>query len=208
MNAPSLLSIFGGRSTERKHILGRYAKTDEGFLIIDITTDRIEDLYDNFDKHAPYMKKDLETEFVDYLIDAVGEIGDERFIIRIRVGDHRGVSHESRVKTSIRNYFMYLREIDRRDLKRMVRTSLALFAAGFSFLVFSVVTNERIVTADTLVTRIFAEGLTVLAWVSLWESLAMLFINLKPRRRQMRIYERLASAHVEVREGRSGYAAE
>ena len=45
-----------------------------------------------------------------------------------------------------------------------------------------------------------AEGLTIVAWVSLWEALAMFLVNWAPHRRLIRMYERIAKADVRFQE--------
>ena len=42
-------------------ILDRYSRLDDKRIIIDVTANRVEDLYNNFDQNAPYIKKDLNT---------------------------------------------------------------------------------------------------------------------------------------------------
>ncbi len=43
-------------------ILDRYSRTENGAIIIDVTTERVEDLYNDFDRNAPYVRKDLDDE--------------------------------------------------------------------------------------------------------------------------------------------------
>ena len=45
-----------------------------------------------------------------------------------------------------------------------------------------------------VVANVFAQGLTVAAWGSMWESLATFLIDWGPRRRNIKTYERLADA--------------
>jgi hypothetical protein len=41
-----------------------------------------------------------------------------------------------------------------------------------------------------------SEGLTVAAWVSLWEALANFLIHWPPHNKELKVYDRLASAAV------------
>ena len=72
-----------------------------------------------------------------------------------------------------------------RKLAAMMRTSLLLFCVGVAILFFSVWSHQQHVFGDTVVANVFAEGLTVAAWVALWNALATFLINWAPQRRQM-----------------------
>ena len=63
----------------------------------------------------------------------------------------------------------------------------------------SVWVNREIQGSDSVFGRVFAEGLTVAAWVSLWEAVATLLINWAPHRRRIRLYELVAAAPVQFR---------
>lgn len=179
-----------------EQILERYARSSEGGVIIDIAANKIEDLYNDYDKSATYLKKDLEQGLVDYLVDSVREVGKEKFVIQFSIAGAVSAEATSRVKMSLRKYFFYLKELEHRELSRMFRTSLILFIVGIAILTVSVWVNRLFETEATVVSRVFSEGLTVAAWVSLWESLATFLINWAPHRRKIRLYEQIAGAPV------------
>ncbi len=149
----------------KKSILDRYARTSDNKIILDIYAGKVEDLYNNFDKNAPYVKKDLDQNLVEYLIDSVREIGKEDFVIQFRLLSSADTRLTSRVKTSIHNYFQYLKELEFRELARITRTSFILLAIGVSILCLSVWVNQRMADADygAVITHVFAEGLNVAA---------------------------------------------
>jgi len=179
-----------------KRILERYARTADGRLIVDISAGRIEDLYNYYDRSAPYLKKDLEPELVEYVLDCAREVGREDFVLRFSVDVTVDAQGKSRLKESISRYFLYLRQLELRELKNMFRTSLILLAVGLAILTLSVWLNRLIEAHETVISRVFAEGLTVAAWVSLWEALATFLINWAPHRRELRLYKRIAAAPV------------
>lgn len=179
-----------------KHILERYARTDAGEVIVDIAAARIEDLYNYYDKSAPYLKKDLEPELVDYLVDCVREVGGEAFALRFSLDSPVEPEQRSRLQESLGRYFLYLKDLQLRELKSMFRTSLILLLVGIAILTLSVWVNRLIEADETVISRVFAEGLTVAAWVSLWEALANFLINWTPHRRQIRLYESIVAAPV------------
>lgn len=65
----------------KKSILERYRRDSAGQLVVDIAAEKVGDLYDDFDKHAPFVKKELDYDLVEYLIDSVRELGRELFSV-------------------------------------------------------------------------------------------------------------------------------
>ena len=192
--------LGGRRFGAKRRILERYARADDGRVVIDIAAAKIADLYDDFDKHASYLKKELDLELVDYIIDSVREIGREPFLIQVSLAPPMDAAAVCRVQASLHNYFLYLRELEARDLRRLTRTSLILFVVGVAILTASVWINSRPAIRDVVLGSVIAEGLTIAAWVSLWEALAMFLVNWAPHRRLIRMYERIAKADVRFQE--------
>jgi len=180
----------------RKRILERYSRTNDGEVVIDIAAARIADLYDDFDKHAPYLKKELDQGLVEYIIDSVREIGSEPFLVQVSLAAPVDEPAVCRVQTSLHNYFLYLKELEARELRRLMRTSLVLFVVGAAILTASVWVNARPSVREVVLGKVIAEGLTIAAWVALWEALAMFLVNWAPHRRLVRMYDRIAKADV------------
>jgi hypothetical protein len=180
----------------QKPVLGRYATTAEGEIIIDVAASRVQDLYNDFDRNAPYVKRDLDQDFSDYLLDCAREIGRRDFVIRITLGQMPSEEVIARVRQSIHNYFCYLGEMKKKKIKRANTTSLILLAVGLS--VFSVVMliDKMTEASPGFLANLLIEGLTVAAWVSLWEALATFLIRRSPFRKTMELVDRLANAPV------------
>lgn len=178
------------------HILDRYSRTDEGLVIIDIAASRVEELYSDYDNTAHFLKKDLEPDLVEYLVESARELGKEPFGIRFSFV--RPVDEEitSRVCQSITTYFTYLGHLETRELRRMFRTSLILLLAGLAILTLAVRVNLYTEHSEAVIARVFAEGLTVAAWVALWNALATFLLNWAPHHRLRRLCARIASAPV------------
>lgn len=184
----------------KKEILERYSTTPDGKIILDITTDRVEYLYNDFDKHAPYIRKELDQELVDYLVECMRDVGKDAFIIEFRIAEKIESDLVSRVRTSIHNYFRYIRELEINDLKQMLRTSSILLVIGIALLTISVWFNEYVEIHKSVISKVCSEGLTVAAWISMWESLATFMINWSPYTQRIHYFERLAEAPVLFKE--------
>lgn len=180
----------------KKSIIARYERTERGEVIIDASVRTVEDLYNNFDRTAPYLRKDLDQEFVDYVTDCVREIGREPFTIQISLSAMPGEDVMDRVRRSIRTYFLYLQETDRRAIRNMLRRSIVLFVIGLALLVPAIVMTRRASSSEGVLAEVFAQGLTVAAWVSLWEAIANLFIEWYPHRHDIKQYGRVTDAPV------------
>tara|TARA_B110000305_G_C19449371_1_gene646869 strand:+ start:855 stop:1409 length:555 start_codon:yes stop_codon:yes gene_type:complete len=175
-------------------ILGRYSRSENDVIVIDVAAEKIEDLYNNFDRNAPYIRKDLGEDLVDYLEEAVSEIGTEEFVIRFHFTSPAGLDVISRVQDSIENYFQYKKAREKRKLSIKIRTSTIYLLTGLVLLTLSIVFNRQTLSTDSVVIHVLAQGLTIAAWISLWEASANLLVHWTPHRRLMAIYERIARA--------------
>jgi hypothetical protein len=185
-------------SPVKKRILERYEKTADDRIIIDVAAGRVEDLYENFDRTAPYHKKDLEEDLVYYLTECVREIGSADFVIRFTFEHFPSAELMHRVRTSVHKFFMYQKELESAAMKKMLRTSLMLFIIGLVILGVSLWLNHFILSSGhvSFVNTVFAEGLTIVAWVSMWEGLATFLLNWAPHLYHIRQYRKIADAEV------------
>lgn len=181
----------------KTNIYARYPQTADGRYIIDITAGKVSDLYNDFDKHAPYVRKELDQDLVEYISDSARELGKEDFSIRFYLQEPPDEVMKARVITSINSYFLYLRAIELHEWARVMRTSLIFLAIGVAVMFLSVWVNEQMAENGTVINKVFAEGLTVAAWVSLWEALATFLVNWIPYSRKTKMYERIADAPVQ-----------
>lgn len=180
----------------KKRIINRYEFTDENQVVIDASVRSVEDLYNCFDRTAPYMKKDLDQEFVDYVIDCVREIGKAPFVIRISLSKKPDELLMGRVRSSIKTYFLYLQDVENREIRVMFRRSVMLFAIGLTLLALAILARKQFSSSESVLAEVFSQGLTVAAWVSLWEAIANLFIEWHPHRRDIELYKKVTEAPV------------
>jgi hypothetical protein len=177
-------------------ILERYSQTPAGQYIIDINAGKINDLYNDFDKHMPYVRKELDQDLVEYITDSARDLYKEEFVIRLSFIEPAGDDIKQRIMKSINSYYIYLKTIELTELSRVMRTSMIFFLIGVCILFLTVWVNELISRDTSAVVKVFAQGLTVAAWVALWEALATFIINWNPYSRKIKLYERIANAPV------------
>jgi hypothetical protein len=190
----------------KKDILERYDRTDDGHVVIDVYASKVEELYEDFDKQAPYHRKDLDEELAAYLIDCVREIGQVGFIIRISLDGTPSGEMQERIKTSLRKFFMYQRELESASMKRLLRKSLIFCFSGIVLLFLSLWLSG-FMTSDperSFYRQVMVEGVTIAAWVSIWESLSILLVNWWPSRQRIRLNSRIANAEVRFQAHQAG----
>jgi len=179
-----------------KDILERYECTADREIIIDISAKKIEDLYDDFDKKSHFLKKDLNQDLVEYIIDSVSEIENEPFVIQFNLEIISQEESIARVRNSVNRFFVYMQELESKKMKDMIRTSMILFVIGIIAATLSVLMNQSELVKDSIVAAVIAEGLTVAAWISLWESLATFLIKWMPHKKKILLYKRISNAKV------------
>ena len=180
----------------KKTIIERYEKTEKNQVIIDVSIQSVEDLYHDFDKTAPYHRKELHQEFVDYLTECTQEIGKHPFIIRISLEKMPGKALIYRIKKSLNNYYAYLKEIEIRDMKRMFKQFVILFVLGLALLVLAILASRRLTSHEGVIEEVFARGLTIAAWVSLWEAIVKIFLEWPPHRENIKLYNRIIDTEI------------
>jgi hypothetical protein len=180
----------------KKRILNRYRRDSAGLLVIDIAANKVNDLYDDFDKQAPFVKKELDYDLVEYLVRSARELGREAFTVNFSFNSELEGTLKKRVQHSIVNYFDYLLAKNSRELHDMLRTSLTLFVLGLVMLSVSVYLNHAFDFGDSVFKRIMAEGLVIASWVSMWEAIAGVLLHWQPAVRERLVYRRLKNAEL------------
>lgn len=177
-------------------IFSRYESHSSKRLAIDVSVGKVEELFEDFDSAASYVKKDLDQDFVDYLIESVREIGSYDFVIRINLPSQVQEKHRKRVRKSIKNYFRYLELLERQKLQKMLWRSFLLFCLGMLLLTLSLILKGNMEQLSSMMQELLIEGLTVAAWVSLWSAFASLIFELAGIITDIRIYRKIASREV------------
>ena len=183
-------------SQVKQSVLNRYERDASGNVIIDVTANRIEELYNNFDKNSPYIRRELDQDFADYLISCARELGSTPFIIKLTLGHLPDEPGASRIQASLKNYYSYLAKTAQEKIYTMFRRAMIFLFIGLTILFASVWLNESLGVERSVTANVFAEGLTIAAWVSLWEAMAVILIEWFPHRKNALMYRRLAEAEL------------
>ena len=99
----------------KKTDIDRYEIIENDTVAIDVSVKSFEDLYDKFDRTAPYHSKELDQKFVDYLTDCVQEIGKHPFVVRILLEKMPDETLMDRVNNSINNYYIVINYVKKKN---------------------------------------------------------------------------------------------
>lgn len=177
----------------KKDILNRYDRTADNEIIINVSTDRFENLYDNFDMNSSFLKKDLSQQLVDYIIESINEISNEKFIIKFYFKEKIEQNDILQIKKSFDSYFKYLEELEKKKMKEQIKNSLIFMIIGIFFIALSIFTE----TNQEMTYRIISEGLMVAGWVSMWEAMATILIKWLPLSKKLKLFKRIVAAKIE-----------
>ena len=183
----------------KRAVEDRYEHTEDGQIVLDVSVQSVEQLYNDFDRMAPYMKKDLDQSFVDHLTDCVREIRDHNFVVQISLSQMPDEMVMERVRNSIRTFHTYLRELELRAVATLLRRTAVLFVIGLVLLVSAIEVTQMVSSNKGVLAEVFAQGLTIAAWVSIWEAIANLLLEWHPHKQNIRLYGRIANAPVVFR---------
>lgn len=174
-------------------ITNRYDKTSNNELIIKISTSNVEDLYNDFDKKSSFLKQDLNESLVQYLVQSVDEIAKYPFVIHFYFeNNHTEHSIQEKIKNSIKDYFLYMQELEQKKMKEQIKNSFIFMLIGFSFVALALLLGRN----ENFILDIISEGAMVGGWVSLWEALATLLIKWMPLRKKLKLFKALGSSKI------------
>ena len=184
----------------RPSITDRYEKNADGITILDVTINKIEELYDRFDIVASYKKKDLNEEFTEYLLECANELKKEPFLLRINLLEANNEAKNKRLKSSIRHYFTYLRELELREIQKHLTRAAYSLSFGIIMVFLSFYLDSHYKTAHSIITDISIEGITIVAWVSVWEASTNLIFKWGPHYKKRKLYGKIANSEVQFRQ--------
>jgi hypothetical protein len=176
---------------------------DAAPLTIELRVEKLSSLFDPFDPF-PIPSRDLARGAEEFIVGWARE-APPNAALRIVVHAPRpapGESEHAGVPDAIARHFAYRAEVVRGDLRELFRIGQISLAIGLAVLALCII-GGRLITAtlgDAPLTRFLSEGLIILGWVANWRPIEIFLYDWWPLAQRRRLYLRLASAPVEVRE--------
>lgn len=183
---------------KKKNLLDKlyaYDKKNNAY-VIEVSLDKYEDIYNEWDA-TPFRRRDIEEEFVDYLMDSSDDIPFKYNIdIKLYISKNKEDEKKERnAKAALKSYFIYLLDRNKRNLlTSLSKCFKSLFIGILLFALYFVLDSESF---GDYISKIVVEGIGILGWVALWEvgdEFLFKLINKFNRRKSLK---RLSEAKVE-----------
>jgi len=164
----------------------------------------IAQLFNSMDP-TPFLNKDLDPEAEDFIETwASGFAPGSRFHITIHVEQWSSDGDPSEMVTeAIHNHFSYKAERTRNTLKHLLQQGRTSLVIGLAFVTLWLIAADAIGELGTHTgVTIARESLTIVGWVAMWRPLQIFLYDWWPLLRQIRLYQKLSSAHIKVIQGK------
>jgi hypothetical protein len=177
-------------------ILKRYEKTSDGRIIVNVAVEKLDHLFDEFDATSKFAKRDLNTDFAEYVYECVKEIGKHDFVLRLDIpGKKRNKKKEETVKKAIENYFTYTMHLSHVEKKEIIKKTVFHFMISMLLFAFVIFLHTKI-DKETMLHLVFIEGLTIAVWVFMWPVFSDFLYEMISELRDTRIYKRIQDCDV------------
>lgn len=171
-----------------------YDKRNNAYKI-EISLDKYEDIYNEWDP-TPFKKRDIEEEFIQYVIDSSIDIPmkynlDLDLYLPEKKQDEK---KEKNAKAAIKSYFNYLLDRNKRTLTAAIARCLR---SAFIGIILLSVYYFSLGESSNEIARVLIEGVSILGWVALWDVGEELLLNIVKTWNKRRNLKRIANAKVE-----------
>lgn len=175
-------------------------REENGTYCIDIFLMSSYQLFDRRDP-SPFREKDLDEDFIDFLILAMGELSEAEHVkLVVKMPEHNPVylkAHD--IEEAIYNFFSFEVETTKNELKSLFRQGRWSFVMAFSFLTLCYATAYFIGNNfPGVLPGALREGLTVCGWVALWRPINLFLYEWLPFHDKIKLYKRLQKLKVEI----------
>lgn len=185
---------------ENDKSLLRY-KREKDSIIIEVAVKNSRQLFNERDP-APFRERDLDPQFVNYLVSSVEEFSlRTKMKVRILTSDSGDLSPENSwiIGDAIRSFFMYESELTRSKQRKKNRSTRYFFLIGIVVLVICSGLAQWIESAHLAPTiiKIGSLGFVILGWVAMWHPMEGLLYDWWPVRQQIQYFDKIATMDIE-----------
>lgn len=176
-----------------------YTSDEIGKIDINIREDIME-MFNTYDP-SPFMEKDLDDDAVNYIVSSYKELKQKnkvRLVIHIPRSQKEKIT-EDEIKFAIHNFFSYQAHVTRITLKQKFAEARDTMIIALIFLTVCLIIKNVFLISSNILYNILAEGLTITGWVAMWKPLSLLLYDWRPIARDLKMYEKLASAEILIK---------
>ncbi len=165
---------------------------------IELKLHTIQQLFNSMDP-SPFHERDLDKDaetFIESWAQECPRATDIRIVMHLTQPPDETTE---KIADSIHNYFEYKEELNRNDLRRLMREGWASLLIGIVFLVACSMAGRAIAHRPGESLRVLSEGITIIGWVAMWRPLEIYLYRWWPIRHLGKTFRKLSAAEVEVR---------
>lgn len=174
--------------------------TVDSYQLIEVKVQTLQQIYNSMDP-SPFHERDLDREAEEFIVSWAREHSSRKpYKLIVHLGQTSDRPDAERVLSeSIRNYFAYRAEMNRRELRQLLHYGWVSLIIAFAFLGLCVTVAQTIDPELGRFRPILREGLIILGWVAMWRPLDVYLYRWWPLHRLGRIYQGLSRMPVEIR---------
>jgi hypothetical protein len=161
----------------------------------------IHQLFNSMDP-SPFHERDLDADAEEFMLGWAQEFPlHEPVSLRIHLRQPLDGRHpRETVEQAVRHYFAYRADLNRLELRRLMRQGRGSLLIGLAFLVACLLAGSLVGRRDSAFAQVLREGLTIVGWVAMWKPLEIYLYDWWPLARRGRIFDKMSRIRVEVME--------
>lgn len=183
--------------SKKKH---RY-KHAEGKRWIEVRVRTVQQLFDARDP-APFRERDLDDDFVEYIVSAVSEFSlatPLKLVIYVDDKESKDLPKDS-IREAIRDFFNFRIDLQKKELRNFIRRAQLFLLIGLLILGGCLWAAQSIVLPSPPgVMGILREGLVIFGWVSIWKPIELILFDWYPLYEKLRLNRKLLGMEMDIR---------
>jgi hypothetical protein len=177
-------------------------KVKEGKVLVELELNSIKQLYNTFDP-SPFYERDLDNDAEEYIVSVVHDISMRKpllLVLHVPAAEAT-VQKPDDIAVGIHKHFHYKEEVERRELRLIMRRGRISLLIGLVFLV-SCIMVERILSvfiSQQVFIDIVKEGFLICGWVAMWRPIQIYLYDWWPILQNILVFRKLRKIKVEVK---------
>jgi len=170
------------------------------YQLIEVKVQTLQQIFNSMDP-SPFHERDLDRDAEEFIVSWAKEHSSRKpYKLIVHLGQATERPDAERILSeSIRNYFSYRAEMNRRELKQLLHYGWISLVIATLFLGLCVTVAASFDPELGVFGRILREGLIILGWVAMWRPLDVYLYRWWPVHRLGRIYQGLSRMPVEIK---------
>ena len=164
--------------------------------LIEVKVQTVHQLFNSMDP-SPFHERDLDRDAEHFI---VGWAQEHSIRTPLRLVVHLGqAADRTDIGESIRHYFAYRADMNRRELRQLMREGWMSLLIGLTFLAACMAVAQTLTSYMGRWNPVMKEGLTIIGWVAMWRPLEIYLYRWWPIRHLGKVYGKLSEIPVEIR---------